>query len=380
MTEKYKIVFVVTEDWAFLTFRRPMARAAMDMGGEVVIATRVNQHRATIEAMGFRVVHVPFQRGGSNLFQELRVTWQLARLFRAERPDIIHTIALKPILDGSLAALAVPKTVVINTFTGMGAVFIGSSGSGLLRRFLITAFKVLMARKTSQIIVQNQDDLQLLQSLGIAHDQRTTLIVGSGVDVAAFPVTPEPKGDPVVVMMVARLLWDKGLAELVEAAILLKQRGCAVEIRIVGAPDPQNPQSVDENTLKSWEDLDNVRFLGHRTDIAALWQTSHIAVLPSYREGLPKSLLEAASCGRPLIATDVPGCRELLKDNKNGLLVPPKDSEALANAVERLANDPQLRAYLGANARKDIEGIYADKVVTAATQKLYRAAIPKKLT
>jgi glycosyltransferase involved in cell wall biosynthesis len=370
MTKKPKIIFVVNEDWAFMTLRLPMAKAALAMGGEVIVATRVNEHRAVMEDMGFRVAHVPFERGGINPFKELSVVWQLARLFRAERPDIIHTIALKAILDGSIAALAVPKATVINTFTGMGAVFIGSSGLGLVRKFLISAFHLLMGRNKAHVIVQNKDDLVLLLELGIARAQRTVLIAGSGVNMQEFPVTPEPTGTPVVTM-VARLLWDKGMGELVSAAKLLVERGCEVKIQVVGDPDPQNPQSVDETTLQGWKTEGVVDFLGHCTDIATIWKNSHIAILPSYREGLPKSLLEAASCGRALIATDVPGCRELVIDGENGLLVPARDAKSLADAIERLVNDAELRVELGVGARKSVENSYADTVVMAAVRKLY---------
>ena len=379
MSKAPKIIFVVNEDWAFMTLRLPMAKAALSFcgaDGEVIIATNVNEHRQQIEDMGFRVVHTPFERGGINPFKELGMVWHLIKLFRKERPDIIHTIALKPILDGSLAALAVPKALVINTFTGMGAVFIGSSDFGLLRRILIPAFKLLMGRKNAHVIVQNQDDLKLLTDLGIARPERTTLIAGSGVNLGDFPVTPEPQvlpesSGPIVVTMVARLLWDKGLGELMEAARILSQRNCPVHIRIVGAPDPQNPQNIDENTINEWKKLQNVSFLGKRTDIAQIWAESHIAVLPSYREGLPKSLLEAASCGRPMIATDVPGCRELVKDRENGLLIPVKDATALADAIEKLVNETDLRAKMGALARQGIEDSYSDTAVMAMIKNLY---------
>lgn len=376
MIKKPKIIFVVNEDWAFMTLRLPMAKAALSFcgaDGEVIIATNVNEHRQQIEDMGFRVVHTPFERGGINPFKELCMVWHLIKLFRKEQPDIIHTITLKPILDGSIAALSVPKACVINTFTGMGAVFISSSGLGLLRRILIPAFRLLMGRKNAHVIVQNQDDLKLLTDFGIARPVRTTLIAGSGVNIDDFPVTPEPptSGGPIIVTMVARLLWDKGLGELIEAAQILSQRNCPVHIRIVGAPDSQNPQNVDENTLNEWKSMQNVTFLGKRTDIAQLWSESHIAVLPSYREGLPKSLLEAASCGRPMIATDVPGCRELVKDGENGLLIPVKDATALADAIGHLEKDENLRIKLGKKAREDVKEIYADTVVMEKTHAIY---------
>ena len=368
---KPKILFVVMEDWAFLSHRLPMARSARDSGFDVVIATRVSKHLPEIEAEGFRVVHMDFRRGDMNPFTELGTVIALIRLMRREKPDIVHNIALKAILDGSLAAMVSPVGYVVNSFTGMGAVFTGNLGLGLLRAILTNAFRLLMRRNNTRVIVQNDDDQAQLAALGIGRPSRTTKICGSGVDTTTFQPSPEPPG-PVTVTMVSRLLWDKGIGELVSTAKLLKERGCAVKIQVVGSPDPQNPQSVDEETLQNWKNEGIVDFLGYRTDIATIWAGSHIAILPSYREGLPKSLLEAASCGKPLIATDVPGCRELVKDGENGLLVPVKNTVLLADAIEKLVNDLDLRSQLGDRARVDVEMRYADTVVIDAMCKLYK--------
>ena len=358
------------EDWAFLSHRLPMARSARDSGFDVVIATRVSKHLPEIEAEGFRVVHMDFRRGDMNPFTELGTVIALIRLMRREKPDIVHNIALKAILDGSLAAMVSPVGYVVNSFTGMGAVFTGNLGLGLLRAILTNAFRLLMRRNNTRVIVQNDDDQAQLAALGIGRPSRTTKICGSGVDTTTFQPSPEPPG-PVTVTMVSRLLWDKGISELMEAAQKLRDRGAAARIVIVGTPDPENPKSIDEATFMRWRSEGLVEFQGHRTDIAQVWAQSHIAVLPSYREGLPKSLLEGASCGRPMIATNVPGCRELVLDGINGLLVPARDAIELANAIEGLSTDSTLRKKLGTEARRLVEQKYSDNVIKHETIKLY---------
>ena len=362
------------EDWAFLSHRLPMARAARDSGFDVVVATRVSQHRAEIEAEGFRVVHVNFDRGGMNPFTEIRTVIALVCLMRREKPDIVHNIALKAILDGSLAELCSPVRHVVNSFTGMGAVFTGDSGFGLLRTILISAFRLLMRCANTHVIVQNDDDRAQLSSLGIGTSERTIKICGSGVDTKAFAPSPEPDG-PVTVTMVSRLLWDKGIGELMAAAQTLHDRGSDVRFVIVGTPDPENPKSVDKETYNRWQQEGIVEFQGHRTDIAAVWAQSHIAVLPSYREGMPKSLLEAAACGKPMITTAVPGCRALVEHGVNGVLVPARDAISLADAIETMAADQEARHRMGRAARTMIEQHYADTIIMKQISDLYERLV-----
>lgn len=365
-----KILFLVTEDWAFLTHRLPMARAARAAGAEVVVASRTGAATARIRELGYRVVPVAIDRGSLNPLRELATVARLVAILRRERPDILHNIALKPILDGTLAARFAPVPRVIDTFAGMGAVFIAEDG-GLLRRFLIAMFRWLLRAPSVTVMVQNEDDRRLLQEFGIGCEGRTVLVPGSGVDVETFSPAPEPDGT-VTATFVGRLLWDKGVGELVEAARILKNRGVALRIRCVGLPDPANPRSVNEDEVHRWVRAGLIDWQGYCADIDQVWAESHIAVLPSYREGLPKSLLEAAACGRPLVATDVPGCRALVRDGENGLLVPVREAAALADALQRLAEDAALRARLGAAARADAETLYADAAIETQTAELYR--------
>ncbi len=347
-----------------------MARAAADLGCEVAVVTRLCEHQKIIEDAGIRVIPFSFERRNLNPLKELLTVFRLAAVFRREKPDIVHNVAVKLVLDGTLAALFSPVGHVVNSFIGMGVIFTGQNDRELLRSILPVIFRSLMRSKNVYTIVQNKDDLSLLETLKISIKERTVLIRGSGVDLVLFSQTPEPD-TPVRVVMVSRLLWDKGIGELVEAARLLKQRGCSARVRIVGSPDPGNPKTVDEKTLSCWQAEGIIEFSGQNNEIAKVWASSHIAVLPSYREGLPMSLLEAASCGRPLIATDVPGCRELVKDGVNGILVPAYDASALADAIETLVNDRTLRKNMGQQARTMVEADYSSVVVMEKIKELY---------
>jgi glycosyltransferase involved in cell wall biosynthesis len=235
----------------------------------------------------------------------------------------------------------------------------------------------VLNRPNAHLIMQNPDDLELLRRRGLLRHDRVVLIRGSGVDTARFRPMPEPAGVPAAVL-VGRMLSDKGVHELVGAARLLRHRGVPLEVRLVGPPDPHNPSSIPAATLRAWHAEGIVRWLGPQGDAAAVWRDAHIAVLPSYREGLPKALLEAAACGRPLVATEVPGCREVVRDGETGLSVPVRDAVALADALERLAGDPALRRRLGANARRLVEAAFAEPTVVRETLRLYARLLGRR--
>ncbi len=369
-----KLIYLVTEDWYFLSHRLPMARAALAAGFEVVVATRVNrpEDRAAIEAEGFRITALDWRRGGRNPLSELKAVAAIVRLYRRERPDIVHHVAMKPVLEGSLAAWIAGVPAMVNALTGLGALFIGSdTATRAMGPFVRVALRFLLARGHGRLLMQNPDDLDLLVRRGIVARARAVLIPGSGVDLARFAPSPEPSGAPVAAL-VARMLWDKGVGELVEAARLLKGRGVGLRIRLVGPRDDHNPASIPQATLEQWVREGLIEWPGAVGDIAQLWRDTAIAVLPSYREGLPKALLEAAAAGRPMVATDVPGCREIVRHQETGLLVPPRDPVALADALARLAGDAALRRRLGAAARRLAEQRFGDAAVAAAVVGLYR--------
>lgn len=365
-----RLLYVASEDWYFLAHRLPMARAARDAGYEVHVATRVVDGAAAIEAEGFKLHPIPFRRGRVALFSALNTVFTLRRLHHDVAPAIAHHVALQVIVLGSLASLG-RLTPVVNAFTGFGFIFTSDTMKArLLRPVIVVLLRRLCMRKKTVVLVENPDDRDALVSLGIMSDH-ITVIPGSGVDVGRFQPMAEPAGTPTVAF-VGRLLEDKGIRTLVAAIRLLNSRAHTVDLVIAGDVDPANPASVSASELADWTRDPNIRWAGHVKDIAEIWAQAHIAVLPSRREGLPMALVEAAACGRPLIATDVPGCREVVIGDKTGLLVRLDDTASLANAIKQLADSQPLRQRYGVAARRlAVEKFSAGTVGDQITQ-LYK--------
>ncbi|CAA6604901.1 conserved hypothetical protein [Rhodospirillaceae bacterium LM-1] len=367
-----KLLYLVTEDWYFCSHRLEIAKAAKAAGFEIVVATRVQTHGHLIEAEGFKLIPIRMRRRFGSPWQELKTLAELVRIYRQERPDIVHHVALKPMLFGSLAAMIAGLPGVVNAVAGMGYVFTSSSTHArILRPFIQTFLRLLLNNKRSSLILQNEDDLALLQDLGIVERQHVTLIRGSGVDTRHFTSLPEPEGE-IAVAIVARMLWDKGVHNLVEAVQLLRHKGVPLRLLLAGDPDPDNPASISIQQLKAWNEDPGIEWLGYVEDVRDVWKRAHIACLPSRREGLPKSLLEAAACARPIVATDVPGCKEVVREGENGFLVPSRDVQALAQALERLALDAQLRKRFGLAARHMAEREFRDELVISQHLDLYK--------
>ena len=374
--DKPIILYLVTEDWYFWSHRLPIARAARDAGWEVLVATRVKNHGEQIEREGFRLIPIKMRRRSLAPWREFAAVAELIRIYRRERPDLVHQVAMKPVLYGSLAAALTGVPAIVNALAGMGYVFTASSVKArLLRPLIKKAFRWLLDRVNARLILQNPDDVAAMVA-GTVAAERIALIRGSGVDTKAFAPAPEPEGK-CLAAMVSRMLWDKGVGELVEAARILKERKIPIDVVLVGSPDPENPASIPERQLRAWDASGEIGWWGERSDIARIWAGSHIAVLPSHREGLPKSLLEAAACGRPLVATDVSGCREVVRPGETGLLVPPHDPKSLADALERLAADPELRRRMGSAARELVERELSQEIVVEQTMALYRELLPE---
>ena len=362
-----RLLYVVTEDWFFLSHRLPMARAAKAAGFEVHVATNVGDGGPAIEREGFILHPVRFARGRLSPLATLSTILALRRIHRDVAPDLVHHVALQPTLLGSLAALGRPVARV-NAITGLGYAFISDSAKARAVRAVISRLlRFLLDRRRSVALVQNPDDRALLEGLGIPPG-RIVLIPGSGVDTVTLRPLPEPPG-PVTIAFVGRLLADKGIRTLIEAQRQLRSKG--INLLIAGTPDPANPASVSQAEAEAWGREPGITWLGHVDDISSVWARAHIAVLPSRREGLPKSLLEAAACGRPMVATDVPGCREIAIAGETGLLVPPDQAQALAAAVETLAHAPELRARFGRAARKLAEERFAADAIGRAVVELY---------
>jgi mannose/cellobiose epimerase-like protein (N-acyl-D-glucosamine 2-epimerase family)/glycosyltransferase involved in cell wall biosynthesis len=365
-----RLIYLVTEDWYFVSHRLPMARAARAAGYEVHVATRVDRHRAAIEAEGFVLHPLSWRRGSFDPRDLARVIYEIRGLYRKLKPDLAHHVAVQAALVGSLAALGLP-VVCLNAATGLGTTFLGNSGKARVARPITAALmRALLNRSHSAVLVQNGDDRAEIERLGVAAD-RIALIPGSGVDTEVLKPSPEPAGI-ITIAFAGRLVEDKGIRTLIAAHDLLTSGGHDIRLLIAGLPDAANPTSIALAEIKAWRERHNLTHLGFVEDIAAFWASAHIAVLPSRREGLPLTLLEAAACGRPLIATDVPGCREIARAGINALLVPPDDAQALADAISRLAADQALRAKFGAAGRVLVEREFSSARVGREVVDLYR--------
>ncbi|MCK1422390.1 glycosyltransferase family 4 protein [Bradyrhizobium sp. 182] len=366
---KGRILYIANEDWAFLLNRLPMARAARDAGLEVHVATNVSSGAASIEAENFVLHRIPFQRGQRAMLAAAAALKAIREVERAIKPSIVHHSGVQCCVFGSLAALD-QRFPVVNAITGLGYIFTSSSSqSRLLKRVLTRLLPWLLNRNRSYTIVQNPDDREALMGLGAKADHMT-LIPGSGVDDESLQPLPEPAG-PITVGFAGRLLVDKGIRTLVRAHGLLRDQGHDINLIIAGNPDPANPSSVSHEEIEAWTARPGITWLGHIDNIASLWRASHIAALPSYREGLPGALMEAAACGRPLIATDTPGCREIVLADQTGLLVPLEDPIALASAILRLTESPELRARFGAAARRRVSERFSARIIGHTITQLY---------
>ncbi len=365
---KPKLLFVVTEDWYFVSHRLQLGIAASEAGYEVAVATRVAKHADIIQKAGIRLIPFELSRRTGNPMLEF---WALVKLYRREKPDIVHHVALKLVLYGALAARFAKISAQVNAVTGLGWLFISSNPIVRLGRPLITWFLArLLNSSHSRVIVQNPDDEELLTKAGVLQS-RILMVQGAGVDTDKFLPTSELKG-PICVVLAARLLWDKGVGEFVDAARDLKQKVNNVRFVLVGNPDIDNPASIPEETIRAWEKENIVEWWGHQKEMVPIFHSTHIVCLPSYREGLPKVLIEAASCGLPIVSTDVPGCREIVRDDYNGILVPKGDSFFLSSALLRLIEDPDLRAKMGKRGRELVLDKFSSKYVITKTLNIYK--------
>jgi len=363
------LLYLVTEDWYFLSHRLPMALAAKRAGYDVHVATRVQNGGGAIREHGFALHPLAWRRGSFSPIDLISIVREIRRLYQDLAPSLVHHVALQPALVGSLAAAGLP-IVRINALAGLGYGFTSATLKGrLLRLVLAPIVRFLLGHSRSAVLVQNPDDRGAMEALGISGD-RIFLVPGSGVDVDRLTPLPEPAA-PVTAAFVGRLLDDKGLGVLMEAHDLLVERGEDIRLLIAGERDPANPASFSESRIERWRRRPGVEFLGQVADIREVWSRAHIAVLPSRREGLPKSLLEAAAFGRPIVATNVPGCREIARENVNALLVPVDDAAALAQAIARLAHDAELRRRFATRGRALVEREFSSERIGSEMVAIY---------
>lgn len=374
MSAGRRLMFVVNNPAFFMSHRVPVALAAQRAGYDVHVATMDGPAVADIQALDMTHHAIPMTRSGKHPLQELGTLLALVRLFRRVRPDVVHLVTIKPVLYGGIAARLARVRGMVAAISGLGFVFLSNSlKMRLVRSVVARLYRIALGHPNSRVIFQNANDRDLLKSLGAVRDEQVVMIRGAGVDLDAYRALPEPPTPPVVVTMVARLLRDKGVQEFVQAAGILRQRGLPVTMQLVGGVDAGNPASATQSEVDAWQRDGAVQALGERSDVAALYAASHIAVLPSYREGLPKSLIEAAACARAVVTTDVPGCRDAIEPGETGLLVPVRDAQALADAIARLAEDPALRQAMGAAGRALAEREFNIERVASIHVALYDA-------
>ena len=376
-----EIVLFANTDWYLYNFRRSLALALREAGHEVLLLSPPGEYGARLRALGLRWEPVPMDRRSLNPLREAAVLAHLWRLFRRERPDLVHGFTIKCAVYGSLAARLAGVPARVNAVTGMGYVFTSTDAKArALRPLVRLLMRAALDGRDARLILQNPDDVAVFEQARLVAPGQIRLIPGSGVDCVRFAPgesvgrghAPDADTPPFRVLLAARLLWDKGLAEFVDAARRLHGEGRAIDFLLAGDPDPGNPAAVPEATVHDWVAEGLLHWLGHVDDMPALFASVDVVVLPSYREGLPKGLIEAGACALPLVTTDVPGCREVVTDGVDGLLVPVRDAGALATAIARLHDDPVLAARLGAAARQRALDEFDERIVIARTQAVYQ--------
>lgn len=373
-----KIIIVVNEPGFFVSHRLPIAIAARDRGYEVHVATGPGKAIDNIKKMGFQHHLLPLSRSGRNPIGELILIWNLILLFRRVRPALIHLVTIKPVLYGGIAARICKVPAVVAAISGLGYSFTNVSLKSQVTKWIVTAlFRLSFKNLHLKVIFQNSEDLKKVTTLGNLKPLQTEIIRGSGIDLKEYSYLPEPM-EPLVVAFAGRLLKDKGISEFIHAASLLKRKYPTVQFWVVGDADPGNPASVSSQELARWKQDGVAEFLGYRTDIGALFSKSNIVVLPSYREGLPKVLAEAAACGRAVVTTDVPGCRDAIEPGLTGALVPPRTVEPLVTAIERFILNPEERRKMGVAGRKLAETHFDIQKIVEEHLKIYEDLLSTK--
>ncbi len=372
-----KVGLVVNQADFFLSHRLELAKALRALGAEPILICPPDTGEAKAAQYDLPVVTYPMSRSGINPFAEMGTLLALGKLYRQLQLDLVHHITIKPVLYGTFAARRSGIPAVVNAVTGLGHVFTSQGVLGTLRRTVVNlVYRILFGHPNMKIIFQNAEDRDLFITRSFVRPVDAIIIRGSGVDADLFPATAEPSGPPVF-LFVGRMLADKGVREFVAAARRLKQHHPQWRFQLLGGLDPGNPSALSEQELRSCQ-REGIEWLGHQQEVAAFMAASHVVVLPSYREGVPKTLLEAASSGRAIVATDIAGCREIVRPGVNGLLVPPRTVEPLMEAMERLGTDSTLRARMGVAGSTRAKAFSVHDVVEH-TLRVYSALLTERV-
>jgi glycosyltransferase involved in cell wall biosynthesis len=375
-----KAVLLANTAWYLYNFRISLAHALKERGWELVLVSPPDEYAKKLQEKGFTWRPISMTRRGFNPFVELSTINELVKLYREIQPDVVHHFTVKPVIYGSLAARRVRVPTIINAVTGLGYLFIDQGVRGkLLQKLIGYLYRISIRPSSVRVVFQNSDDQNVFLSSGWVRREQAVLIPGSGVDINTFSPLPEPESRNVV-LMVGRMLWDKGVGVFVEAVRLLQGKGVDADFVLVGASDLGNPRAVPTSQLESWEQEGLIQWLGHQDDMPEIYARSMMVVLPTtYREGIPRTLIESAASGRPLIATDMPGCREVIQDGINGLLVPPNDPARLAGAIEKLLENSELRSSMGQAGRQMVIEKFSNQRIVEETLRLYPVSLSDKV-
>lgn len=354
-----KILFIVNVDWFFISHRLPIALKALSCGYQVTVACRFTEHKAELSSLGFNVVDISFTRSGGGIPSEINTIKAIKAVIKDVQPSLIHAITIKPVLYSGMALKTIKQDIpFVAAISGLGYVFTANSVRAKITKLIASAFyKIALAQKYKTVIFQNSSDEDILTAVAKLMGSDKTLIKGSGAELSVYNYLPENTNGTINVVMACRLLKEKGVYQYIDAAKIIKKQHPAVEFLLVGTPDLENPNTIQQNEIDSWSEQGVITYLGHRNDIPDVFSRSNIVCLPSfYGEGVPKVLIEAAACGRAIVTTNNPGCRDAVIEGETGLTVPIRDAKALAAAILKLIEQPELRVAMGAKAR-----VFAEK-------------------
>ncbi|MCF7641624.1 glycosyltransferase family 4 protein [Acinetobacter johnsonii] len=367
-----KIVYIVNVDWFFISHRLPIALEALKQGHEIHIFAKDTGKMEHLKSLGINTCPINLERGSVNPFQSLKLLLDLKKKITSIQPDVVHLVTIKPVLIGGLAAILAKVSSIVYAISGLGFIFTNIMlKAKILRLGIIPLYRLALSAKNKTVIFQNLDDLRVLRQYVSIPESQTVLIPGSGVDLQQFDVQPLPLRNKIV-LMACRLLADKGVYEFHKSALLLKEKHPDVRFVLVGGIDPDNPASLTEQELNEWVQKGDLEWWGHQSNMPEILSQATVIVLPSYREGMPKVLLEAQALGRPIVTTDVPGCREAIENGKTGFLVKVKSAQSLADAIEKLINNDELCLEFSQNARVLAEQKFDIKQVVKTHMNIYK--------
>ena len=368
-----KIIYFVSEDWVFLNHRLDLAKKINSSGFNLSLLTKITDFKNEIEKNKINTIHLKIDRGSLNLRKSIKDIYKIFNIYKKVKPDIVHHFGIRQIVHGNIAAKLAGIKNSFNSVIGLGSVFV--SGNLLLRTLIYLALQFTFIIKKSYILVQNEDDLYFFKKNKF-RNKDILLLTSSGINTKKFVKTKEPRGK-IIFLFASRLLKDKGMLELIEAAKILKTQKKKFELFIAGSLDHQNKSSITKEQLMAWESLGYIKYLGQVKDMVDLYKKIHVAILPSYREGLPKGLLEAASCGKPIITTNVPGCKDIVKNEVNGFIVPPRSHDELVEVMKKLILNKKLRITMGKKGREIIKKNFSIQKANQDLMSLYKKSFLK---